>query len=66
MLPFRHIAVMKSLTGPFRAGPAMDLWARTDPFRKVIFTFLHIEAVCVRVSVHMLGEALPKATLSWM
>ncbi len=47
MLPFRHIAVeMKSLTGPFRAGPATDPWARTDPFRKVIFTLLHIEGVC--------------------
>lgn len=50
MLPFRHIAVMKSLTGPFRAGPATDLWARTDPFRKVIFTLLHTEAVCARAS----------------
>lgn len=48
MLPFRHIAVeMKSLTGPFRAGPAMDPWASTDPFRKVIFTLLYIEG-CVR------------------
>lgn len=44
MAPFRHIAVeMKSLTGPFRAGPATGPWARTDPFRKVTFTSLYIE-----------------------
>lgn len=68
MLPFRHIAVeMKSLTGPFRAGPATDPWASTDPFRKVIFTLLYIKGcVRARVSVHVLGEAAPKATLSWM